>query len=350
MTTGARLGLGRFQDRADHHVFDAIERRHRVVVRPRVGEHFFQGGEHRVSLEHSRPRSCSLASIASTSRRSRRPSRRSCSWPAPRPGRRPRRPLRPDRRSAAAESARCTRCWSFSRASRAISVLIMPGATALTWMPCGATSRASEMVNVTTPGLRRRVVGVAGGRAVKGGLRDDVHDPPAAAGGQPAPHRLAAGEERAGQVHGQRGVPLLLGHVLDVGRGPDAGVVHQDVDRAERLSRSGRTSAARRPPSTRRRARPGRRPCTCGGFPWPVPSASADEIDASGQVAEVVDRHLGPFGGQRQADRPPQPPRAAGHDRHFVAELQIHVAMYTRRGGRFQVGVKVDGPREQLVR
>ena len=94
-------------------------------------------------------------------------------------------------------------------------------------------------------------------RRQRAGDRADVDD--AAAGGAEVLHRLLRGEEQPEDVQVELLVEVLLGDAFERGELVDAGVVHQDVEPAERLLRLGRTGARCPPASPRWPAR--RRPC-----------------------------------------------------------------------------------------
>ena len=65
-----------------------------------------------------------------------------------------------------------------------------------------------------------------------------MHDRPATLGQHLVPHRLRA-DQVAGEVHGEQGVPLGERDVGERAGAQDAGVVHQDIRRAEGIARGG---------------------------------------------------------------------------------------------------------------
>ena len=126
----------------------------------------------------------------------------------------------------------------------AVSLRISPGATALTVMPAGPSSRASARVMRDDGAFRGHVVQQER-RALGDDGRGDVHDPPAActrmtgdSRPRPIPHALHVDRHRRG--------PTPASGIASNGWGLSVAkhgrVVDQDVDR-------GRSGRRRRPPS-----------------------------------------------------------------------------------------------------
>ena len=157
---------------------------------------------------------------------------------------------------------------------------------------------------------------VAGSRALERRLRGHVDDPAAAPLRQQPPNQLAAAEERAGEVHLHRGVPVGLAHVLHVGRRPHAGAIDQDV-RAAKL----RLDGIEQPHYL--------------GLNGYIASKSdgsramslADLLDERQRcrlASAVVDGNLRPLGSQPKAARPAQAAGAAGDEGDLVGQVQVH--------------------------
>src|SRR6058998_3307920 len=162
--------------------------------------------------------------------------------------------------------------------------------------------------------LPRVAVDARGGR--------DRDDPPApllahAAGGVPG------AVEGALQVDGDDRVPLLLAHVEDHPVAQDAGVVHQDVDRAELLDR--RLDDALGGREVGDAVGVGDRPPAAGAdrlhhFVGDAPRGAA-AVDLG---AEVVDDHRGPLGREQLGDGAADAAPRARDDRRLALEPLRH--------------------------
>ena len=124
-------------------------------------------------------------------------------------------------------AARASICFCTS------GVSTQPGQMALTVTPVVAVSSAMLLVNPTMPCLARDV-GRLLGRGHQAVGRSDVDDA-APVASLHAGQRQARGVERRAQVDRDDRVPAIGRKVLDFGDVLDAGVVHQDVERAELL-------------------------------------------------------------------------------------------------------------------
>ena len=165
------------------------------------------------------------------------------------------------------------------------------GATAFTRTPCGAASMAARPGERHDAGLGRRVVRLAGlGPPAEHRRVVDDHAAAAARTCGAASARSAA--HRPGERDVEHPVPLLVGHVDELGGAAEPGVVHDHVEAAvlgdgavdhrlhlvldgdvahqrERPRAAGQLGAARRPP--RRAAARGRR----SARRWRPPRGSA---------------------------------------------------------------------------
>ena len=134
-------------------------------------------------------------------------------------------------------------------------VSISPGAIAFTVTPAGSELVRQRLGEADDAGLRRGVVREARSAAVERGGGRDVDDAP-----QPAADHVAEGTARAHavgavQVDVDHALPALFVEIGERHEVGDAGAVHEDVDRAERVARLGR-----RPRSRSRRRDVGLRP------------------------------------------------------------------------------------------
>ena len=106
------------------------------------------------------------------------------------------------------------------------------GEIALTVIPKPASSLAVDAGEPDDPGLRRGVVGLAD-VAVQPGVRRDVDDPPVVL----LTHRRdrrPRDVERAGEVHAEHGLPVVVAELPHHAVAQDAGVVDDDVEPARR--------------------------------------------------------------------------------------------------------------------
>src|SRR5581483_7664932 len=130
----------------------------------------------------------------------------------------------------------------------------------------------------------------------------DVHD--GAARAEPA-ERLLRHDERAAEVHGEHLVPVGVGDPVEVGRLVDAGVVHEDVDPAERPGERLEAGAhARAVADVERRRRRGA-------------AGRADLLDHGrrrGRLRHPGDADGRALGGARARDRPPDAAAGARDD------------------------------------
>ncbi len=178
--------------------------------------------------------------------------------------------------------------------TRSMSVSTEPGQTALTAMP-SARSSCGQRARQPDDAVLGGAVGGEPGRPLPPGDRRDVDDAAAAAGA----HRRQKGarhEEGALEVRVDDGVPALERRLVEPGARDDAGVVDEDVGRAEPLAARRRRSARRRRGGRRRRRR---RPAAA----WRAQPATFAPASASSA-------------GDGAAD----PARGAGHDGDLARE------------------------------
>jgi hypothetical protein len=197
-----------------------------------------------------------------------------------------------------------------------------PGATVLTVMPNGASSRPAEG-QAHLGGLGGGVGGPARRRPV-GDLGVDLHDAAVAPVQHPGQHR-AADQHRAHDEVAQLGQVVGPGHVGDRGLGLRAGGVEdQHVNRAE----AARDRGAQPGGLTLVRDISEEGP---GGA-----ALSADGVaDRIGQVVAraAIDRDGEPVTRQAHRDRRPQPSRTARHQRHPSTRFR-HAEMIPPRPAR----------------
>ena len=193
---------------------------------------------------------------------------------------------------AASDAMKLTACAISSRAWRSKGTT--PGATALTVIPSGASSRAQLRVRPLWRALRGRVGGPAGRRPVPG-LGVDLHDaarsPRRHAGEQRAPEHDRALDE-ALELHDV----VLPRHQRERRRGLRAGrVEHQHLDRAQavgdRGGELGRLALVRDVPGERL------------GHPA-VAADGVDDLEGQIRIAAVVDGHGQAIAGQTARDGP----------------------------------------------
>src|SRR4051812_21743544 len=110
----------------------------------------------------------------------------------------------------------------------------LAGAHAVDGDPVLAELQRHDLGEQPQPGFRRAVGAVADPRVLLVDARD-VHDAPAAAGGDHPARRALGADERRVEVDREHLAPLVVGEVEERHAGPRAGVVDEDVDAAERV-------------------------------------------------------------------------------------------------------------------
>ena len=154
------------------------------------------------------------------------------------------------------------------------------------------------------------------GAAVEGGGGGHVHDPAGEAGGAEAAQQLAAAEEGPGEVHREHLLPARPLHGHRRAARADGAVVDEDGHRAEPRRggvEGGHHLRLRRGVEAQRESVPG-----AGG------EAGPGRRPGRLLAGPVAEDHLRPLRRQPQGDGAAQATRGPRHQRHPIAQAQVH--------------------------